>query len=99
MAINQTNVALDIASRAVAATDRLLDALAVLEELYQHGSQAGLNMINYDANFAASAELQHVDGATLNKVLAVVASGIRSTLTTQQSGGQTWEAILYKARR
>ena len=99
MAINQTNIALDIASKTVAATGKLLDALAVLEELYDHGAAAGLNMVNYNVQLAESAELQHVDGATLNSVLAVVVPGVRANLIAQSSGGITWESILYKARR
>lgn len=98
MAIDQTNVALDIASKAVAKAGQLVDALADLEELYKHGQRAGLNMVDYDAAFEAS-DLKHVNGATLNKLLAVVTPAFRAWLVAQTSGADTYEAILYKARR
>lgn len=99
MAINQTNVALDIASKAVAQAGKMLDALAVLEELLEHGLRADLNMTDYNAQFAESSELQHVDGATLNALLAIVTPGIRAALEGGMAGANTWEAVLYKARR
>lgn len=99
MAIDQTLVALDIAGTTVTKAGELVDVLEALESERAHGVAAGMNLVDYDANFAASDPLKHVDGMTLNRVLAIVVAGILNYLETTTVGEDTYMEILQKARR
>ena len=99
MAIDQTNVALDIASRSVQAAGDFMDALEVLEEELEHGLRAGLNMTDYDSELSESGELKHVDGAVFNKLMATAVPDIRAYLEATSTGGDTYEALFYKVKR
>ena len=99
MAIDQTRVALDIASRAVALAGQLQNTVEELNELLAWGLDAGLNMTVFDDDFAGSAELQHVDGATLNRLLGNVAPGVQGYLDSTEAGDDTFTEIVQKARR
>ena len=100
MAIDQTEVAKNIASTTVQQAERFVKALEILELLYKQGSLSGINMTDYDNVFLngaedASPELMHVDGSTLNKVLADVVVDFRTWLQTETAGGKTYEQLLY----
>lgn len=99
MAIDQTLVALDIAGTAVTKAGELIDVLEALESERAHGVAAGLNLVDYDAEFSAADPLKHVDGATLNKVLATVTVGVLNYLNATTVGTDTYMGILQKARR
>lgn len=58
-----------------------------------------MNLVDYDAEFTAADPLKHVDGATLNKVLATITVGILDYLNTTMVGIDTYMEILQKARR
>lgn len=99
MAINQALVALDIAGTAVTKAGELVDVLEVLDSERAHGIAAGMNLVDHDAEFSAADPLMHVDGATLNKVLATVVVGILDYLNAAVVGEDTYMEILQKARR
>lgn len=100
MAIDQTNIALDIASRGVQLAGTLQQTLEELEDLLAWGVAAGLDLSEYDAAFAESPELQHVDGQTLNRLFGAVAPGVINFLdTTEVNGGDSYTDIVQKARR
>lgn len=102
MAVDQTLIVLDITSRVVDLTTRFLGVLHELEEEVKHANEAGINFNNYDADFAASPELQHIDGSLINKVENDIIGGaasIRNFLATTNSGAKSYEKILYEIRR
>ena len=68
MAINQTDKALNIASEAVNATQKFMEAIETLRALEEGRAATGLTLTDFDAAFAASG-VKHVDGAALNAVL------------------------------
>lgn len=96
MAIDQTNVALTIADKAVHQTTLFLEAFEELEDILMQATQAGISMTNYDAALAASS-VKHVDGATINK-LAVIIPALQTWLAGQSTGGTTYKQALYKIR-
>jgi len=96
MAINQTNVALNIASKTVQSTTQFLEAFEELEDLLTQATQAGINMVTYDADLAVS-DVRHVDGATINK-LATIIPALQTWLAGQTVSGATYKAALYKIR-
>jgi len=96
MAIDQTNVALTIADKMVHNATQLLDAFEEMEDLLTHALKADINMVDYDEALANSS-IKHVDGATINKMAAVI-PGIKTFLAGTSTGGQTYETILYKLR-
>lgn len=97
MAIDQTNVALDIAARAVQHTTSFLEALEELESVLNHATQAGISMVNFDAALATSS-VKHTDGATINK-LAVLIPALQTFLNSTSTGGTTYKQVLYKLRQ
>lgn len=97
MAIDQTNVALDIASKAVQASTNLLEALEELEDILTHATAAGISMVAYDAAIGESS-VKHTDGATINK-LAVLVPALLTYLNATSTGGTTYKQILYKLRQ
>lgn len=99
MAIDQTLVALDLGSMAVTKAGELVDVLESLKSEYDHGIAAGMNLVDYNAEFEAREPLKHTDGATLNQVLATVAVGILDYLNTTTVGEDTYMEILQKVRR
>ena len=99
MAIDQTSVALNLASRSVAAASRFIDALTVLEAELEHGLRAGLNMADYDADLGESEELKHLDGSTFNKLMATAVPAIRLFLEGTSAGGSTYEELFYLVKR
>lgn len=100
MPINQQNIGLDIASRAVNAAGNLQAAIAELNELLDWATGAGLTDLDqFNAAFEAHGELQHVDGATLEKLVAVVAPALESYLADTMSGEETYKEIIDKSRR
>ncbi len=96
MAIDQTNVALDIAAKAVDQTTRFLEAFEELEDILLQATQAGINMTSFDAALAESS-VRHVDGATINK-LAVVIPALQTFLNGTSTGGTTYKQALYKIK-
>lgn len=97
MAIDQTNVALDIAARAVEQATNLVEALEELEDILSHATAAGISMVNYDAAIGESS-VKHTDGATINK-LAVLVPALLTYLNATSTGGTTYKQILYKLRQ
>lgn len=97
MAIDQTNVALDIAVRAVQNATAFIEAFEELENLLTHATEAGVNMVSYDAALATSS-VKHVDGATINK-LAVLVPALKTYLNATSVTGTTYKQVLYKLRQ
>lgn len=97
MAIDQTNVALDIASKAVQGATKFLEALEELEDILTHATAAGISMVNYDPALAESS-VRHTDGATINK-LAVLVPALLTYLNATSTGGTTYKQVLYKLRQ
>lgn len=97
MAIDQTNVALDIAAKAVQEATKLTEALEELEDILTHATAAGITMVNYDAAIEASS-VKHTDGATINK-LAVLVPALLTYLNATSTGGTTYKQVLYKLRQ
>lgn len=97
MAIDQTNVALDIAAKAVQQATNLVEALEELESVLNHATQAGVSMVNFDAALATSS-VKHTDGATINK-LAVLIPALQTFLNSTSTGGTTYKQVLYKLRQ
>jgi predicted peroxiredoxin len=96
MAINQTNVALTIADKAVQQTTLFLEAFEELEDILTQATQAGVSMTDYDAALATSS-VKHVDGATINK-LAVIIPALQTFLNGTSTGGTTYKQALYKIK-
>jgi hypothetical protein len=96
MAIDQTNVALNIASKTVQATTQLLEAFEELEDILTQATQAGINMTAFDAALATS-DVKHVDGATINK-LATIIPALQTWLAGNSVTGTTYKQALYKIR-
>lgn len=82
MAINQTAKALNIASRTIDATDRLIKAMNDLLNLESERSTAGVTLSAFDAALdAASASTQHATGADYQAALTSAAT-INTFMTT-----------------
>lgn len=96
MAINQENVALDIAAKAVQETTKFIEAFEELEDILTQATQAGISMVNFDAALAESS-VKHVDGATINK-LGVIIPALQTWLAGQSTGGTTYKQALYKIK-
>lgn len=99
MAIDRTNIALDIASRGVVLAGQLENTIESLNALLEWGLSAGLDLTNYDEEFAASSELKHVDGLTLNWLFGVIAPNIKQYMEQTFVSGSSYRAILQKSRR
>lgn len=97
MAIDQTNVALDLAAKAVQQATNLVEALEELESVLNHATQAGISMVNFDTALAASS-VKHTDGATINK-LANLIPALQTFLNSTSTGGTTYKQVLYKLRQ
>jgi len=96
MAIDQTNVALTIADKAVQQTTLLLEAFEELEDMLTQTTQAGINMTAFDAALAESS-IKHVDGATINK-LGVIVPALQTFLAGTSTGGTTYRQALYRIK-
>lgn len=96
MAIDQTNVALTIADKAVQQTTIFLEAFEELEDILLQATQAGINMTSFDAALATSS-VKHVDGATINK-LAVIIPALQTFLQNTSVTGTTYKQALYKIK-
>lgn len=97
MAIDQTNVALDIAAKAVQQATNFIEALEELEDILTHATAAGISMVAYDAALGESS-VKHTDGATINK-LAVLIPALLTYLNATSTGGTTYKQVLYKLRQ
>lgn len=62
---NQDNKALNIGTRAVDAARNLIDAIYAMRAVGDELTASQLNLSDYDALFAASGGLSHVDGQML----------------------------------
>lgn len=98
MAIDQTNVALDIASKVIQQATNFIEAFEEMEDLLTHATQSGINMTSFDEALSASPEIKHTDGVTINK-LAVIIPALQTYLNATSTGGTTYKAVLYKLRR
>jgi predicted peroxiredoxin len=96
MAIDQTNVALTIADKAVQQTTQFLEAFEELEDILNQATQAGINMTNFDAALAMSS-VKHVDGATINKLAAIIPA-LQTFLASNSVTGTTYKQALYKIK-
>ena len=81
MAIDQTDVALNIGSKTVDATVKFLDAIEALQSLEDQRVAAGLTLTDFDADYATSS-LKHLDGAALNAILNTSIPAIWTFMTT-----------------
>lgn len=68
MAIDQTNVALNLGSKTVDAAVKFLDAIEALQSLEEQRDTVGLDLSDFDTIYAASA-IKHMDGADLTAIL------------------------------
>ena len=102
MATNQENIALDVAAKGVQLAGQLQRTLDDFAALLAWGLAAGIDLSQHDEAFAQAAELQHVNGTTLNLLFALVAPGISGYLAANVApgaGGDTYQEIVQKARR
>lgn len=81
MAIVQTDKALNLATRVVAASELLMRAMEQLVALKDEKESAGIDFVAFDTDYAATEGLKHVDGARLNNVLSSTAA-VQTFLTT-----------------
>jgi predicted peroxiredoxin len=96
MAIDQTNVALTIADKAVQNVTQFLEAFEELEDVLTQATQAGINMTAFDEALANSS-IKHVDGVTINK-LGVIIPALQTFLNGTSTGGTTYKQALYKIK-
>ena len=68
MAIDRTDVALNLGSKTVDATVKFLDAIEALQSLEEQRGSAGVTLTAFDAAFASSS-IKHMDGASLDAIL------------------------------
>ena len=99
MAVDQTTIALDIAERMTQKVTQLLAVLSELEEEVRHSGEINLNFNNFDADFAVTEGLKHIDGSLLNKLENDVMPGIRNYLDVTLSGAKAFEKVLYEISR
>lgn len=69
MAINQEDKALNLAAQTVRAVEEFMGATETLRSLEAQRVASGLSLTDYDAAYAASTNLRHIDGTALNAVL------------------------------
>ncbi len=81
MAVDRTDVALNIASNTVASATNLLDAIAELQALEAQRVAAGITLTDFDADYATSG-VKHVNGASLDAVLNTSIPAIWTYITT-----------------
>ncbi len=80
MAIDQTDVALNLGSKTVDATVKFLDAIEVLESLEDQRDTVGLNLSGFDTAYENSA-IKHMNGADLTAILFTSIPAIRAFMT------------------
>jgi len=103
MAINQTEVALTACSKIVDASNKLLDALDLLEAISEQLTSAGINLENYEAAISADNSpvhnIKHCDPATYKNIL-IFQAGIVTAMKALYDGTPTQQAWagLQKAR-
>lgn len=68
MAIDQTNIALDMGSKTVNAVDNLMEAIEELQSIEDQRIAAGIDLTDFNDDFVNSG-ISHVDGVSLNAVL------------------------------
>lgn len=81
MAIDQTDVALNMGSKTVDAAVKFLDAIEELESLESQRDTIGLTLSSFDAAFALSG-IKHVNGTSLTDILFTSIPAIRAFMTT-----------------
>lgn len=81
MAINQSDVALNLGSKTVDAAVKFLDAIEALQSLEEQRIAAGLTLTAFDAIFAASS-IKHMNGAALDAIINTSIPAIWSFMTT-----------------
>lgn len=81
MAIDQTDVALNLGSKTVDATVKFLDAIEALQSLEEQRDTVGLNLSDFDVALAKSS-IKHMDGADLTAILFTSIPAIWSFMTT-----------------
>lgn len=81
MAIDQTDVALNLGSKTVDAAVKFLDAIEALQSLEGQRVSAGLTLADFDDAYAASG-LKHVNGAALDAIINTSIPAIWAFMTT-----------------
>lgn len=100
MAINQENIGLDIAARAVTAAGNLQQAINELDDLLAWAVGAGISDLDqFNAAFEASGDLKHVNGTTIEKLVANVIPSLKTYLSSTSQAGETYQQIINKTRR
>lgn len=99
MAIDQTNIALDLASELVQLDTQLVELINEINAKVTHFTQSGINFTNFETNFATSGELMHVDGATLNRLTNTIMPALNTWLTTTLVGGKSYWKVLHEISR
>lgn len=97
MTINQTDVALTLADEAVQAVTQFVEAFEEMEDVLAHATNAGINMISFDVALENSS-VKHVDGATINKLGAIIPA-LRTWLGAQSVTGTTYLQALHKIKK
>lgn len=82
MAIDQTQKALNMATATVNAVNDFMSALETLESLEDERATSGINLLSYDAAYAALDSLKHVNGASVRDVLMTAIPAIRANMVT-----------------
>lgn len=81
MAIDQTDVALNLGSKTVDAAVNFLDAIEALQSLEDQRIAAGLTLTDFDDAYADSG-IKHVDGAALDAIINTSVPAIWTFMTT-----------------
>lgn len=99
MAIDQTDVALNLGSKTVDAAAKFLDAIEALQSLEAQRIAAGLTLTDYDTTYAGSG-IKHVNGAVLDAIINTSIPEIQKFMTGDVTAvlGQQHDDNLQKAR-
>jgi hypothetical protein len=97
--MDQTLVALDIAWTGVKGAAALVNTLNDLNDRYEQGSTAGINLTDYDPEIEGRGATQHTNGQNLNRLFATVVPDVIAYLkATEFEPGETYWDILQKCR-
>lgn len=103
MAIVQDTIAVEIAKNGVSNAGNLINATESMLDDLEWGNGAGINLIDYDSVFSENGDVQHTDGAYLNKLFAKVAVDLKAWLEAQSCtvnghGTKTYLEIVQQCR-
>lgn len=101
MAINQTEITLEMCSELVQAVNQFMDALDKIEMLQEQLEGAGIDLTAYEEELNANGGTKHCSPSTYKNILTEFAPHVVSDLKIYYSGSPTeqgWTAF-QRARR